>query len=86
MAEVGLWEIWRWTGITVHKIVNFIAKETGDGEGQGLQWLPARSFDEQVKSVAAPTLLGEVNMASLTPAYPVSLPGQNLCKSTNRRL
>lgn len=42
MAEVGLWEIREWTGVTLNKVVNFIAQDTASDEVPELEAIPSQ--------------------------------------------
>ncbi|KAK0386796.1 hypothetical protein NLU13_6632 [Sarocladium strictum] len=75
VAEVSLLEIKRWTGITIDRVVNFIAKGSGDDDSeQDLQFLPpGDEAAEQVKGVASPEIFRDWNSALLKEAYPPTI-------------
>lgn len=77
MAEVGLWQIKNWTGVTVDTVINFVASDTETTTGQGqLEWLPPRDHDAQEhEGLVQPSAFNDGGgwmHTLLADAYPVS--------------
>jgi hypothetical protein len=77
MAEVGLWEIYRWTGVTVNRVVNFIAQDTESSGGPSLEWLAGQPSEKPEEPRVTTRMLGDWSEDAVTEAYPVSLKQYN---------
>ncbi|KAH8172332.1 AMP-binding enzyme domain-containing protein [Sarocladium implicatum] len=74
MAEVGLWDIKEWTGVTIDTVVNFVAKEDTTTEQYQLDWLPARVHEAQKhEALVSPSLFDGWASKSLADAYPPTI-------------